>query len=171
MEHRHHSFFQNKITEGITLIIACDGNFNIGINGTMLFRIPGDLKNYKNLTMGKNLYCGRKTFGDMGALPGRHITVLTSRTELEGADRIINDFEEFKRELMNDKNGYLVGGASLVKKLYPEIDRILMTKVQETFEADTGIGDPEEHGFMLKAQSETYYEVGLHYQYIEYARE
>lgn len=170
MEHRHHSFFQEQKTDGITLIIACDGNFNIGLNGTMLFRIPGDLNNYKNITMGKNLYCGRKTFDDMGPLKGRHITVLTSRDDVKGADRIVNTFEDFKGLLLNDDNGYLVGGASLVKKLYDNIDRILMTKVKETFVADTGIGNPEDHGFEIKSMSEEYIEVGLHYKYIEYVR-
>ncbi len=80
MEHGHNS----GLSKQITLIIACDGNFNIGKDGTMLFHIPKDLARYKKITMGKNLYCGRKTFDDMGPLKGRRIIVL-SRGEVPKA--------------------------------------------------------------------------------------
>lgn len=171
MEHRQHSFFQQKDTEGITLIMATDANYNIGLNGKMLFHIPGDLANYKSITMGKNLYCGRKTFDDMGPLKGRHITVLTRKSEVPGADRVINSLDEFRETLLNDPSGYLVGGANLVKKLMPYITRILLTRTTETFEADAGIGNPEDHGFKIVAESEEHFEIGIHYKYIEYRRE
>lgn len=165
MEHGHNS----GLSKQITLIMACDGNFNIGKDGTMLFHIPKDLARYKKITMGKNLYCGRKTFDDMGPLKGRRIIVL-SRGEVPKADKVIHDFDEFKKELMNDPDGYFVGGASLTKKLYPDITKILMTRVFETFDADTGIGDPEDHGFVIAEESEIMEDIGLHFKYVTYVR-
>lgn len=165
MDCRHNCIFQLKTT----LIIACDNQFGIGKNGSMLFRIPTDLKNYKRMTMGKNLYCGRKTFEDMGALNGRRIIVL-SRGEVTGADEVINDFGEFRNRLINDRNAFLVGGASLVQKLYKDIGTIYMTKVNQVFDSDTRIDNPIEHGFYIRKESPSFNEVGLDFKFVEYRR-
>lgn len=165
MDCRHNCVLQLKTT----LIMACDYDFGIGNNGTMLFHIPTDLANYKRITMGKNLYCGRHTFEDMGPLEGRHIIVL-SRGEVPGADEVMHDFDEFRERLINDENGFLVGGASLVQKLYKDIGTIFMTRVKQVFEADTRIDDPLKHGFYISKESPWFREVGLDFKFVEYRR-
>ena len=61
-------------------IVAIDEKWGIGKDGDLLVHIPGDLKYFKNMTMGKTLIVGRKTlesFPGGKPLPGRKTIVLT----------------------------------------------------------------------------------------------
>lgn len=159
-----------RISEGgVSVILAVDKNFGIGKDGDMLFRIDRDLKRFKRLTMGKNLYMGSSTFRSTGPLPGRKMIVL-SRGEVEGADEVIHDVDEFRERLKNDKSAFLIGGAKTVNSFLDDIKYFYLTMVDEKFEADATIKDPEKHGFILDKESEKQFdeESGLKYKFLEY---
>lgn len=62
----------------LTLIAALDQQRGIGVSGQLPWRLPDDLKRFKQLTHGKTLLMGRKTAESLGrALPGRRNLVLT----------------------------------------------------------------------------------------------
>ncbi|MCW8969766.1 MAG: dihydrofolate reductase, partial [Rhodospirillales bacterium] len=62
----------------ISLIVAMSENGVIGRDGGLPWRIPGDLKFFKAMTMGKPMVMGRKTFASIGKpLPGRTNIVVT----------------------------------------------------------------------------------------------
>jgi len=62
----------------LTLIAALDQQRGIGVGGRLPWRLPDDLKRFKQLTHGKTLLMGRKTAESLGrALPGRRNLVLT----------------------------------------------------------------------------------------------
>ena len=50
----------------ISLIVAMAKNRTIGINNTLPWRCPEDLKHFKALTMGHHMIMGRKTFDSIG---------------------------------------------------------------------------------------------------------
>ena len=62
----------------ISLIVAVAENGVIGRNGDLPWRIPADLKFFKETTMGKPIVMGRKTWQSIGRpLPGRDNIVVT----------------------------------------------------------------------------------------------
>lgn len=72
----------------LVAVVAVARNGVIGRNGAMPWRLPGDLKRYRRLTMGKPMVMGRKTLESIGrVLDGRDTIVLTrrGRTPFEGA--------------------------------------------------------------------------------------
>ena len=62
------------------LIAAADKNWSIGKDGGLLCHMPGDLKFFKEKTLGKTVVMGRKTLDSLPGgkpLPGRTNVVLT----------------------------------------------------------------------------------------------
>ena len=156
---------------GVSIILACDLNYGIGIDGDMLFWIDDDLKRFKEITMGKNLYMGRSTFESTGPLEGRKMIALSSKNP-EGADEVIHDLDEFRERLKNDKNGMLIGGANTVNSLIHDIKYMYLTIVLKTFKADSTLLDPIKNGFVLESESEIMIDekTGLNYKYVVFKR-
>lgn len=159
----------SKLLKWLRVIVACDGNFHIGNDGDLLFRIPTDLNNFKRMTMGKNLYMGRATFDSMGNLPGRTSHVL-SRSEVPEAHHVYHDKIQFLEAMLADPEGFLVGGGSLIEMYYDFIGEFLMTRTEEVFPADTSITDPEQKNFFIFKESPLLEEDGYHYRFIHYVR-
>lgn len=67
----------------IGLVAAVGRNGVIGANGGLPWRLSGDLRHFKTLTLGKPVIMGRKTFESIGrVLPGRRTIVVSSRSDL-----------------------------------------------------------------------------------------
>ena len=65
-----------------SIIVAKSINNIIGVNNKMPWNIPSDLKRFKELTMGKKILMGRKTFESLPfVLPGRTHLVLTTKKD------------------------------------------------------------------------------------------
>lgn len=111
----------------------------IGRNGTLPWSLPNDLKFFKKHTLGKTIVMGRKTFDGMGKrlLPQRHTIVLTrdSQYDTAGAERCIDREEVVARSLQEDI--YVIGGAEVFAFFAPIADRLLVTRIDATFEGDT----------------------------------
>ena len=66
-----------------SLIVATTESGVIGRDGGLIWRIPTDLKHFKEKTMGKKMIMGRKTFESLGKpLPGREHIVLTKKKQI-----------------------------------------------------------------------------------------
>ena len=50
----------------ISMIVAHGKNYEMGLKNKLLWNIPEDLQNFKNLTMGHHILMGRKTFESIG---------------------------------------------------------------------------------------------------------
>src|SRR2546430_7312245 len=61
------------------LIAAVAENGVIGQGGDMPWRLPGDLKHFRALTMGKPVIMGRKTYASIGKPLGGRTTIVVSR--------------------------------------------------------------------------------------------
>ncbi|WP_419419992.1 dihydrofolate reductase [Legionella sp. D16C41] len=74
-----------------SLVAAVDENYGLGIDNQLLCHLPADLKHFKQLTMGKPIIMGRKTYQSIGKpLPGRQNIVLTKKSvPIEGVDLFV----------------------------------------------------------------------------------
>jgi len=66
----------------IVLVAAMANNRVIGIDNTLPWHLPEDLKHFKAVTLGKPVIMGRKTFDSIGRpLPGRLNIVITRQAD------------------------------------------------------------------------------------------
>lgn len=131
----------------IALIVALAENDAIGIGNRLPWHLPADLQYFKSRTLGKPIIMGRKTWDSLGrALPGRLNLVLSRQADwqAEGAERCHNLSEALQRarhwastrtdaetqELM------IIGGAELFAEALPLAQRLYLTRVALTPEAD-----------------------------------
>ena len=64
--------YKGNFMTSISLIAAMANNHVIGRNNSLPWHLPADLNHFKNVTMGKPIVMGRKTFESIGKpLPGR----------------------------------------------------------------------------------------------------
>lgn len=125
----------------ISLVVAASKNNAIGKDNQLLWRLPNDMKYFKNVTWGMPVVMGRKTFESLGkALAGRKNIVLTHKTgwKAEGVVAVKN-FEDslFLVKEMDVKEMMVIGGGEIFHSVFDKAHRIHMTRVDAEFEADT----------------------------------
>lgn len=123
----------------LAIIVAMARNRTIGINNTLPWRIPADLKRFKSLTMGHHLIMGRKTFDSIGKpLPGRTTVVVTRNDALKIEGCIMaHSLEEAIKACAGDDEIFIVGGAELYALAMPLVDTIYLTEINRDVAGDT----------------------------------
>ncbi|MCJ7421735.1 dihydrofolate reductase [Sphingomicrobium astaxanthinifaciens] len=127
----------------INMIIARAQNGAIGKDGSMPWHLPADLKRFKALTMGGALIMGRKTFESLpGVLPGRRHVVLTRDPHWQGRGaEVAHDPEEALARAQGEPI-WVIGGAEIFALYLPHAERIELTEILCSPEADTFLPDP-----------------------------
>lgn len=123
----------------ISLIVAMDRRGVIGRDGALPWRLSGDLRNFKAITMGKPLIMGRKTHESIGRpLPGRQNIVLTRQEgyTAQGCD-ICHDVEGALAACAGAEEVMVMGGAALYEQFLPRAERIYLTRVRAEVNGDT----------------------------------
>ena len=122
----------------ISIIVAMAKNRTIGVNNSLPWRCPEDLKHFKALTMGHHLIMGRKTFDSIGKpLPGR-TTVVVSRDrnlKLEGCT-VVNSLPEAIASCARDPQIFVVGGADIYAQTMGLADKLYITEIQKDVMGD-----------------------------------
>ena len=128
----------------IKLIAATDLHYGIGKNGSLLFKIPEDLRLFKQFTTGNIVLMGRKTFESIGCrpLPDRINIVISSTKNYENDGAITFDnletAVEYSEQHFRDKVLYIIGGGQIYKQGIKYADEIILTKYNKLYEdADT----------------------------------
>lgn len=122
----------------ITIVVAISSNYAIGKNNQLLWHLPKDLKHFKDVTSGHTVIMGRKTFDSVGKpLPRRRNIVITRQEiKIEGCE-VVNSLEAAIDLCKNEDEVMIVGGAEIYKQAMHITNRIYLTIVHHTFEADT----------------------------------
>lgn len=122
----------------ISILVAMARNGTIGINNTLPWRIPEDLKHFKALTMGHSMIMGRKTFDSIGKpLPGRTSIVVTRNRELQIAGcTMTHSLDEAIASCVNNDEIFIVGGAELYALALPLTDTLYATEIQQDVTGD-----------------------------------
>ena len=118
----------------LTIIVAASTNNVIGINGKLPWKISGDLKRFKELTMGHPIIMGRKTHESIGKpLPGRENIVL-SRDPTYHAEGITvhSSLDDAQREIY-DRDAFIIGGSQVYNEGIKIANKIELTRVHRVF--------------------------------------
>lgn len=155
----------------ISLIAAVGKNNELGLDNHLIFNIPGDLKFFRNTTLGKTVIMGRKTYESIGKpLPKRiNIVVSNSLKETDGIT-IINSFEEVLEKYLNSEEGvFIIGGESLYNYFINYAQNIYLTKVYANAVADKYFPSFDENNYNQTLLGENK-ENNLEYKHILYRR-
>jgi dihydrofolate reductase len=127
----------------ITIIAAVASNRAIGLEGSIPWHLPADLAFFKRTTVGHTLVMGRRTFESAGTLPGRVTIVLTRdpswRPPEGGGVGVAHDLDEAIRQAgaAGEEEVFVCGGAGVYARALERADRLVLTRVEGTFDADT----------------------------------
>ncbi|MCR4329456.1 MAG: dihydrofolate reductase [Candidatus Roizmanbacteria bacterium] len=129
----------------ISAVAAIGKNRELGKNNQLIWRISSDLKRFKEITMGHPIIMGRKTYESIGKpLPGRKNIVITRNAEYHPTGVVVvHSLEEALEEATLDekKEIFIIGGAAIFAKAMPILDRLYLTIVNATAEADVYFPD------------------------------
>ena len=125
----------------ISIIVAMAENRAIGKGGDLIWHNSRDLKQFKKITSGHTVIMGYKTYWSLPghkALPNRRNIILSSRLEnaLEGFE--IADSIKKALEMVKDEDEVFIMGVGMVyEQFLPLADRLYLTRIGKSFEADT----------------------------------
>jgi dihydrofolate reductase len=148
----------------IGLAWAQSSNGVIGKDGALPWRLPEDLKHFRELTGGATVLMGRRTWDSLPPkfrpLPGRRNLVL-SHTPQEGVETFADLSEALAAA---DGDVWVIGGAGVYQATLHLADRIEVTEIQEHFDGDTyapKVGSrPDKIGDWHESTT------GLHYRFL-----
>jgi len=127
----------------LSLIAAMADNRVIGIKNSLPWKLPSDMRWFRQHTLGKPVIMGRKTFDSFGGrpLPERLNIVITRDVNYaaEGAV-VVNTIEQATTEARKDTGGdgeaMIIGGASFYEQMLNKVDRMYLTFVGANIEGD-----------------------------------
>lgn len=124
----------------LAILAAVASNHTIGLNNTLPWHLPADLKHFKALTFGQIIVMGRRTYESIGKpLPGRTNVVLTRQQDLNlpGVSLAPSIAEVLNRYADSDKTIFIIGGATLYQQALPLCQCLYLTEIQQDFPGDT----------------------------------
>ena len=127
-----------KMKPRLSIISAMAKNRVIGIDNTLPWRLPEDLKHFKALTLGHHILMGRKTWESLpGKLPGRTSVVITRAGDFEAPGAIVaHSIGEAVAACGEDDEIFFIGGAEIYRQALEIADRLYLTEIDADFEGD-----------------------------------
>ncbi len=128
----------DKNMKNFAIIVAMASNRTIGVNNTLPWRCPEDLKHFKALTMGNYMIMGRKTYESIGKpLPGRTTIVITRDRHLKIEGCIIaHSLQEALNACTEAKQIFVVGGAEIYTQAIGTADKLYITEIRQEVDGD-----------------------------------
>ena len=123
----------------ISIIVAIARNYTIGSANSMSWHLPEDFRHFKQVTMGKAVIMGRKTYESIGRpLPGRRNIVITRNADLriEGCEMATSLNEAIALCDPTEEN-FIIGGGEIYRQAMPIADKLYITHIDAEFEGDT----------------------------------
>lgn len=134
----------------VSLIVAVAENSAIGFNNDLIWHLPNDMKYFKETTLNHHIITGRKNYISIPEkyrpLASRTNIVLTHNSDFKADNCFIKHTLEsaisFAKE-NGETEVFIIGGGQIYQEALSKklIDRMYITYVHETFDADTFFPD------------------------------
>jgi dihydrofolate reductase len=128
----------------VSLVVAMAANRVIGRDGTLPWRLPADLKNFKRITLNKAIVMGRKTWESLPArpLPDRNNIILTRRVDFRAnGGTVVRGLDEAFDHASGSDEVMVIGGEEIYRLALSRADRIYLTEVLGSFDGDARFPD------------------------------
>jgi dihydrofolate reductase len=126
--------------KNISIIVAIANDNAIGKDNKLLWHISEDLKRFKRLTTGHTVVMGKKTYESLPLrpLPDRRNMVITDIPgEVIDGCVMAYSIEDAIAKCDEDKENFIVGGGSVYRQFLKYVNKLYVTKVHQSFDADT----------------------------------
>ena len=135
----------------LTIIAAAAENNALGKDNTLVWHLPDDFKRFKKLTSGHHIIMGRKTFDSFPKpLPNRTHVVISRQDNFRKEEiQVVNSLERAIDLAADDPQPFVIGGGEIYKMAMKLADKIELTRVHGTFEADTFFPEIDENQWKL----------------------
>lgn len=156
----------------LSVIAAVASNRTIGLDNTLPWHLPEDLKHFRQLTMGHHIIMGRKTFESLGRLlPGR-TTVIVSRQPGYAAEGAIaaTSLREAVAACGDDEEIFVIGGAELYREALTLADRLYLTEVHAEFKGDAFFPEYDREAWREDSREPHLSADGLAFSFVTYRR-
>ncbi len=125
----------------IAYVVAMDENRVIGRDNDLPWRLPDDMRWFREKTMGKPCIMGRKTYDSLPErfrpLPGRLNIVVTRNRDYQAPGAIVVfSVDEALQAAGDAEEVIIVGGGELFRRLLPVVDRLYLTQVHGAVAGD-----------------------------------
>ncbi|WP_111670044.1 dihydrofolate reductase [Algoriphagus litoralis] len=126
----------------ITLIVAKAKNNVIGKDNQLIWKLPSDLKRFKNLTSGHHLLMGRKTYDSLGKpLPNRTHLIITRNPDFEVPEGHYAFSSVEEAYIFCNKTDverlFIIGGGQIYQETINSCDVLEVTEVEASPDGDT----------------------------------
>jgi len=123
----------------ISIIVAIAENMAIGRDNDLLWHIPGDLKHFKQITLGHTVIMGKRTWYSLPKrpLPNRKSLVITDiKGEIIDGCIMAYSIEDALLKCDPAEENFIIGGASVYRQFLQHANRLYLTRVHKPFEGD-----------------------------------
>jgi len=162
----------SRIMQNLSVIVAVANNNVIGLDNTLPWHLPEDLKRFRALTTGHHIIMGRKTYESLGRLlPGRTTVIVTRNPQykIEGA-LIAHSLEAAMALCRNDDEAFLIGGAELYQHGLDLANKLYMTEIAIEVKGDAHFPALDMSQWQESAREAHVSEKGLEFGYVTYVR-
>jgi len=123
----------------LILIAAIAENFALGKDNDLIWHLPDDFKRFKQLTSGHYIIMGRKTFESFPKpLPNRtHVIITRQKDYVAEGCLVVASMEEALAILPKNEDAFIIGGGEIYQLALPFANKMELTKVHTSLEADT----------------------------------
>lgn len=134
----------------ISIIAAIGSKRELGKDNKLLWRIPEDMKRFRQLTEGHAVIMGRKTFESIGKPLSNRTNIVISRNPdscPEGVIVCASIEQAIERARQEDTDEiFIIGGGEVYKQAMPFADKLYLTVVRASAPADTRFPEYAEFG-------------------------
>jgi dihydrofolate reductase len=133
-----------------------DRNRLIGKENRLPWHLPADLAHFKQVTMGKPIIMGRKTYESIGRpLPGRTNIVLSRSADFHAEGVVTaNTLQQALDIAAAEDEVMIIGGSTIYELALPRADRLYLTYVENSFEGDAWFPDFDLEQWQIIASEE-----------------
>ncbi|WP_445452946.1 dihydrofolate reductase [Flavobacterium sp. 25HG05S-40] len=137
----------------ITLIAAVAENNALGKDNQLLWHLPDDFKRFKTITSGHYIIMGRKTFESFPKpLPNRtHVIISRQQNYQPEGCIVVDSLQKALAVCPKEEETFIIGGGEIYRQSIEIADKLDITKVHHTFEADTYFPEIDENQWQLMA--------------------
>jgi dihydrofolate reductase/RimJ/RimL family protein N-acetyltransferase len=153
----------------LALIAALSRNYVIGNKGIIPWRIKGEQKRFKELTTGKTIILGKRSYEEIGKpLPNRKTIVISNTTNYSLENCITLGSLAQAIAYVGEEDAFVAGGEQLYREALPLVDVMYLTLIDLEIEGDTYFPHFKEEDFTLTSEGE--FEGETPYRYLTYVR-
>lgn len=122
----------------ISLIAALGRNGVIGKNNAIPWYLPADMRHFRELTLGKPVIMGHKTYLSIGRpLPKReNIVMVRDLNVVLAGCKVVHSAQEALKAVEGNREVMIIGGEKIYSVFLPQADRLYLTYIELNVEGD-----------------------------------